>query len=249
MPYRYSLLLGAWLAVLAAPAARAQELVRRFAGSVVLLTSGDTLRGPLTLYSDKDIIMLRQADGSKRTLTPWLVRAFAVKGELTSYAGLLPAPTAPASPALDLLERDLASVVDTTVVRLFISYRPRRQAGLRPGETGAPGFYEMLCEGSVSLVQRESLRIHAAPEYSMHNRPGRRVLLATQQMLISNFFLFTPNGLLTPLRRPRRDLAELLPRQAPQLEQYAALNRFDYTDAAALRAIVRYANNLLLADR
>lgn len=248
MRYRYSLLLGLLLTALTAQTARAQQLVRRFAGSVVLLTNGDTLRGPLTLYSEKDIIMLRQADGTKRTFTPWLVRAFAVKGELTTYDALLPSPTAPASPALDQLERDLASYVDTTDVRLFISYRPRRKAGLRPSETSAPGFYEMLCEGSVSLLQRESLRGQSMPIYSVHNGPGSRLVLAMQYTLVSSFFLFTPNGLLTPLRRPRRDLAELLPQQAPKLEHYASLNRLDYADAYQLRAIVRYANNLLLAE-
>lgn len=248
MRYRYSLLVGALLVALGAPTAGAQQLVRRFAGSVVLLTNGDTLRGPLTFYSDKDIIMLRQVDGTKRTFTPWVVRAFAVKGELTSYQALLPAPTAPASPALDQLERNLTNYVDTTAVRLFISYRPRRKGGLRPRETSAPGFYEMLCEGSVSLLQRESLRANSTPVYSVHSGPSSQLVLATRYTLISSFFLFTPNGLLTPLRRPRRDLAELLPQQAPKLEHYAALNRLDYADAQQLRSIVRYANNLLLAE-
>ena len=247
MHYRYTLLLGVLLAALAVRPVHAQKLIRRFAGSVVLLNSGDTLRGPLTLYSEKDIIMLRQADGTIRTFTPWVVRAFAVKGELTNYEALLPPPTAPASPALDQLERELACFVDTTAVRLFVGYRPRRKPGQRPSETSAPGFYEMLCEGSVSLLQRESLRRQAPPDYNLYNRSGGRLLLSTRLALVSSYFLSTSDGLLTPLRRPRRDLAELLPQQAPQLEYYAARNRLDYADARQLRAIVRYANNLLLA--
>lgn len=248
MRYRFCLLLGALLTGAAAGPAAAQKLVRRFAGSAVLLTNGDTLRGPLTLYSEQDVLVLRQADGTLRTFAPWAVRAFAVKGELTDYDHLLPPPTTPASASLERMERLLTEMVDTTIVRVFISYRSRPRAGQRPSEAILPGFYELLCDGSVSLLRRESLRVQARPEYQVRRGRNGKMML-TQAYLIDHFFLFTADGQLTPLRRPRRDLAAALPQQAPELERYAQLNRLDYANAYQLRAIVRYANNLLATAR
>jgi hypothetical protein len=247
MRYGYAVLFGTLLAATVARPAGAQKLVRRFAGSAVLLTSGDTLRGPLTLYSDQDMIVLRQADGTLRTFTSWTVKAFAVKGELTRYEYLLPPPTAPASPALDRLERALVATIDTTDVRTFVSYRGRPQLRQRRGTTGAPGFYELLCDGAVRLLRRESLRAQAQQAYLERNRRHELRPLAMPSYLVSTFYLSTANGL-TPLRQPRRDLAVLLPRQAPALERYADLNQLNYANPYQLRAIVRYANNLLLAE-
>lgn len=247
MRYGYALM-GGLLLLAAAMPARAQKLVRRFAGSTVLLTTGDTLRGPLFLYTDQDILLVRRPDGTIRTLTPWQVRAFAVKGELTGYDDLLPAPTAHTSAAVERLEQRLVRLVDTTVVRTFISYRARPQARQQPNKTSASGFYELLCDGPVSLLRREALQLYypyplgawGADAVSMP-RPRYR--------LVSSFFLRTTTDRLAPLHRPRRDLAVLLPQQAPKLEHYAQLNRLDYANAAQLRAIVRYANNLLLDAR
>lgn len=226
------------------PLAQAQQLVRRFAGSVVLLTNGDTLRGPLTLYSDTDLLVLRQADGTLRTLSPWVVRVFAVKGELTRYDYLLPAPTAPTTPEQVRLERVLLRLIDTTAVRSFISYRVRSRAQERATPRAAPGFYEMLCQGQVSLLRREVLQAQTMAGTGRRRGPVLTPLLP-QYELVSRFFLFTPTGELAPLRRPRHDLATLLPTQAPELDNYAQRNKLDYANAYQLRAIVRYANALL----
>src|SRR4028118_560411 len=78
--YRFLFLLSSLLFL--AGAARAQRaLVQEFAGSTVLLTNGDTLRGPLTLRRDQDVLLMAQPDGTLTTLSAVSVNSFAVKGE------------------------------------------------------------------------------------------------------------------------------------------------------------------------
>ncbi|WP_165821989.1 hypothetical protein [Hymenobacter edaphi] len=242
------MLLGLTACQLLARPATAQQLVRRFAGSTVLLTSGDTVRGPLTLYSQPELLVVRTA-GGVRTLAPPAVRAFAVKGELTNHGAggaRLPAPLGAVPQPASLIERTLTALVDTTQVRLFLSYRVPPRPGADPD--CAPGFYEVLCEGAISLLRRESAGTKHVPRPTPPDRADSTRRAFRHEGLSSTYFIFTPWGQLRRLRYPRQELAQLLAARHGQLSQYIAAHRLDYRRPQDLTAIVGYANSLLTAE-
>lgn len=252
MRYLSTVLLLVGLASGGTPAAaQPATAVRRFAGSTVLLNNGDTLRGPLMLYPAKDLLVLRRADGTLRTLTPWLVRSFAVKGELTNFGtgalhstpAILQQPTEQAQ----LLDQVLTTLVDTLQVRTFLSYRvpPSRAAA-----SCAPGFYEVLSEGNLSLLRREEMRTKLAPvrhvrDTGVHAGTPQQPRRAESWQLVSQYFLFLPGGTLQPLLHPEQELAAVLASRAPALHAYVQQQGLSYARAADLRRIVSYADQLL----
>ncbi|WP_400191053.1 hypothetical protein [Hymenobacter sp. B81] len=245
------------LSLLAAPAARAQRaLVQQFAASTVLLTTGDTLHGPLTLHADRDLLLLTMPDQTVRTVAAVAVRFFAVQGEQTTrsqqyydyydfydarrgyYGGsprwLNPPPPRPERP-------------DTALVRVFRSLRWNR--GNDYSDFRMPAFFEQLSRGPVLLLRRESLVERPINAPSSYYAGGYGYGLPRGTMgyyteLRPAFFLGTPEGEVVELRNPKKDLLAYFQPEARQLEQYAKEHKLNFSDARELAYLINYANSL-----
>jgi hypothetical protein len=256
------------LLTLTAPAAAAQTatpLVQHFAGSTVILHSGDTLRGSLTLHTDRNAVLVTTDDGRVRTFTAQQVRVFAVKGNLDGYRSradrlatfrghsgqTLWGPNVASSP-LQLLNR---IPLDTTHVREYRSFfwSLPQQPGGRP----VPAFFEVLSLGPVSLVRRERLILTYAqrsnpglpPEFSGANQQATREIGRNPEPSAGDlkdvYYLATEQGVVE-LPNPRRDVpAYFRARISPgQLRKYARAHHLSFYSPQGLAGVVAYAAGL-----
>ncbi|MBT2558387.1 hypothetical protein J7E24_11375 [Hymenobacter sp. ISL-91] len=254
----FHLLLVALALPLGAQAQRGggQGFTQQFNQGSVLLSSGDTLNGPLALHRGEETLTMTLADNTVRTLPAVNVQSFAVRGEQYDqsrerlyyddfyamrqgyYSGR---PAFGATPPPRRRER-----ADTNLLRVFRVYRWNRNNDY--SDFKAPGFFEQLSGGPVILLRREGLverPITAGSPYGYggySGMPGRTLGYYTE--VKDNFFLGLPDGTVLPLRTPKKDLPSYFRTHARQLAQYAKTNNLNYTDARDLAYLVNYANSL-----
>jgi hypothetical protein len=249
-----------WLP-LSAPAQRTgQGFTQQFSQASVLLSSGDTISGPLALHRGEDVLTMSLPDNTVRTLPAVNVQSFAVRGERYDrrreqyyyddfysmrqgyYSGN---PYFNTTPVPRRRER-----ADTTLMRVFRTYRWNRDNDY--SDFRAPGFFEQLSGGPVILLRREGLierpiTSNGGPYgYGMGGyggMPGSRPM-GYYTDIKDNFYLGLPNGNVRPLRNPKKDLPSYFHTHARQLAQYAKTNNLNYADARDLAYLVNYANSL-----
>ncbi|MBC6609960.1 hypothetical protein H8B15_03445 [Hymenobacter sp. BT507] len=257
--------LVSWLWQVSAQAQQ-QGLVQQFTDSSILLTTGDTLEGPLTLNRREDVVQIQLADGSVRTLSAIAVQSFAVKGEQIDrrrnpyyYDDFYDAragyyygnPFYSTRPLRRRQERP-----DTSLVRVFQVYRWNRDNDY--SDFKSPGFFEQLSNGPTVLLRRESLVQRAATYGSPYGYGAYRGgypygagIPPTQFYtdIKDDFYLGFPDGRIIALRNPKKDLLNTFHQQQRQIEAYAKINHLDYTNARELAYIVNYVNSLHSAVR
>ncbi|RAK69896.1 hypothetical protein [Hymenobacter edaphi] len=257
----HSLVAGTAALFLLAHAAWAQRpLVQQFAASTVLLTSGDTLRGPLTLYADRDVLLVQQPDQTVRTAAAATVRAFAVRGELTGTGDYLELTN-------DLPEPRRSAAYSTTQAGPLPALLPQRPVeatrvfrclrwnhGDDYADYRTPAFFEQLSAGPVLLLRRQQLverPVSSTDPMFLSAYPAGGLPRGTVGYLVtarSQFFLATPAGEIRPLRSPRRHLLAYFRAEAAQIEQYARQHRLSFCTSEGLARIVTYANWLRRND-
>ena len=233
-----------------------QGFTQQFAQASVLLSSGDTVSGPLALHRGEDMLTMTLPDNTVRTLPAVNVQSFAVRGERYDrrreqyyyyddfysmrqgyYYG---SPFFTPMPTPRRRERP-----DTTLTRVFRTYRWNRDNDY--SDFRAPGFFEQLSSGPVILLRREGLVeqpiTYSNPYgYGYGGMPGRPMGYYT--VIKDNFYLGLPNGNVVSLRNPKKDLLSYFRAHERQIEQYAKTNKLNYSDPRELAYIVNYANSL-----
>ncbi|GAB3224137.1 hypothetical protein GCM10027346_03960 [Hymenobacter seoulensis] len=235
-----------------------QGFTQQFNQATVLLSTGDTIAGPLALHTSEDILTMTMADNTVRTLPAVNVQSFAVQGERYNrsrerfyyddfysmrqgyyygnpFFNMMPPPR----------RRELP---DTALVRVFRTYRWNRDNDY--SDFRAPGFFEQLSGGPIILLRREGLierpvtynGPYGYGGYGYGGMPGRTVGYYTD--IKDNFFLGLPNGNVLALRNPKKDLLAYFRTHSRQIEQYAKQNKLSFTEARELAYLVNYANSL-----
>ncbi|WP_045689297.1 hypothetical protein [Hymenobacter sp. AT01-02] len=219
-------LLGPFFLLLLSLAAHAQRtgtgFTQQFNQASVLLSTGDTLSGPLALHRSEDMLTMTMADNTVRTLPAVNVQSFAVQGERYDrrreqyyyddfysmrqgyYYG---SPFFNSMPVPRRRERP-----DTALVRVFRTYRWNRDNDYSDFRT--PGFFEQLSGGPIILLRREGLIErpvnyngpigYGGYGYGSPYGAGRTMGYYTD--VKDNFYLGMPNGNVLPLRNPKKDL-------------------------------------------
>ena len=233
-----------------------QGFTQQFEQASVLLSTGDTISGPVALHRGEEVLTMRLPDNTVRTLPAVSVQSFAVRGEQYDrsrerfyyddfntmrqgyYSGN---PYFNAVPPPRRRERP-----DTNLTRVFRTYRWNRDNDY--SDFRAPAFFEQLSGGPVILLRREGLVERPitynspAGGYGYGGLPGRPVGYYTD--VKDNFYLGLPNGDVVPLRNPKKDLPGYFRAHARQLEQYAKANKLSFTEPRELAYLVNYANSL-----
>ncbi|WP_210515635.1 hypothetical protein [Hymenobacter terricola] len=215
----------------------------------VVLASGDTLDGQAAVGFSTDVLYLRQPDGKVRAFSPEAVAAFAVQGEVVGSG-----PNRPRAP----------HALDPTVVRLF---RSLARTPEHPDQRPEPAFFEQLSAGPVLLLRRLCLvprmvaigsnpnalpASNAAGMFWGGNGGGRAaqqaaasaVRYTTVTEFQDQFYVAWPTGEIRSIRTCKKDLLAAFPKQARQLESYAAEHRLGFTSAPELTELVNYVNSL-----
>ncbi|PJJ60218.1 hypothetical protein [Hymenobacter chitinivorans] len=255
---RYSLgivLVAVGLSLGATTPAAAQQranFTQEFGGSTVLLTTGDTLRGPLALHRNEDVIRLTMPDNTVNTLSAVAVQSFAVKGQQADrrnyYDDFYDARSGYyyGSPYYNMPPRPRRERVDTSLVRVFRTYRWNHDNDY--SDFKSPAFFEQLSGGPNILLRREALverAVNNGPMYGGYGYNPYGVPRTSYYREIKDaFYLGLPSGNVLPLRNPKKDLLAAFRQQAKQIEQYAKDNKLDFSDPRELAFIVNYANSL-----
>lgn len=238
--------LGVFL-LLAHPA-RGGGYEQRWAHGSVILTSGDTIDGPVILHHDEETLEVHLADGTTRTFPAVNVSYFIVSDEATPNglrSTLSPVAYAygPYPARSGMWPPPGSSRRDRTPVKVFVTYLWDR--GNDYSDFRAPAFFQQITDGNVRLLKREKLvqRV-VSPADPMFRYSGYPMGGGVYTEIQNSYFLADPQGNLAQLRNVKKDLLAYFPRHAKQIQAYAKENRLSYADPNELPLIVQYADSL-----
>ena len=244
---RFACLFGliAALTVFAGPA-RAGGYEQQWAHGSVILTSGDTIDGPVIYHHEEETLEIRLANGTARTFAAINVSYFVVSDEatprgLTRYSPVMMGPYygRPAGPWQQGNDRR-----DKAPVKLYVTYMWDRDNDY--SDFRAPAFFQQITDGNVRLLKREKLVQRTASPYGYggYGGIGGYPLGGYYTEVQNSFFLADPQGNLTALRNLKKDLLAYFGKHAKQIQAFAKENHLSYTDPNELPLILRYADSL-----
>lgn len=121
------------------------------------------------------------------------------------------------------------------------SVRRYRQFFALPFTTTAgyksPVFFELLEEGKMTLLSRESV------EYRTYNSPYYMGSY-TRLVLVYKYFFLDENGNITEFTGNKNDLLDLMRKKQDEVEKYIKANKLRYDDKYDFARIVAYYNSL-----
>lgn len=125
-------------------------------------------------------------------------------------------------------------IFDATVhkYRSFYALPFTTQSGYR-----APVFFELLEEGKLTLLSRESIETRS---YSSMYYYGSY----TRQVLVYRYFFLDENGTITEFTGNKKDLLDLMGKKADAVEEYLKANRLKIDEKYDFAQIVKYYNSL-----
>lgn len=150
----------------------------------------------------------------------------------------------------DLLQLNQNGKVEAFTARKVFFYeifdatvkRYRQVFSLPYSATGgykAPIFFELLEEGKITLLSRESL------EYRTVSSPYFFYGSYTRLVLVYKYFLMRENGTLVAMENPKKsDWLQLMGNYADEVQDYAKSNKLDFDEKYDLVRIVGYYNSL-----
>lgn len=121
------------------------------------------------------------------------------------------------------------------------SVRKYRHFFALPYTTGtsyrAPIFFELLEEGKLTLLSRESL------EYRTYNSPYY-IGSYSRQVLVNKYFFLDEEGNITEFVGNKNDLLNLMGKKADEVEKYIKANRLKFEEKYDFARIVAYYNSI-----
>ncbi|QNF35215.1 hypothetical protein HUW51_21765 [Adhaeribacter swui] len=184
----------------------------------VVLTSGDTLSGPLTYHRTEDIVRVTSPDGSIQAFAPVNVASFTVsdgrfsqtfKPYMWNRGNDYSDYKAPAF-FEQLSDGNYSLVKRETIVR--------RNMNAGPMYAGYGRYYD---------------------PYG-YNTMGRYV-----EQVQELFYLHTPDNNIIALRKPKRDLEDLFGKKSKEMKAFISANKLDYDNARDLVLIVSHYNKIM----
>ncbi len=101
----------------------------------------------------------------------------------------------------------------------------------------APVFFELLEEGKMTLLSRESI------EYRTYNSPYYMGSY-TRLVLVYKYFFLDEKGNIKEFTGNKNDLLQLMNKKSEEVEKYIKANRLKYDDKYDFAKIVAYYNSL-----
>jgi len=106
------------------------------------------------------------------------------------------------------------------------------------GAYKAPVIFELLAEGKMTLLCRESL------EYRSYSYSYYSYGMSTRLVLVYHYFMLNENGSIEPFAGKRNDLLRMMGAHASTVEKYVRSNKLDIADRSEFVQIVQYYNSL-----
>ena len=102
----------------------------------------------------------------------------------------------------------------------------------------APIFFELLEEGKMTLLSRESI------EYRTYNSPYYYGASYSRQILVNKYFFLNEKGDITEFVGSKSDLLDMMGKKSEEVEKYIKSNRLRYDDKYDFARIVAYYNSI-----
>lgn len=106
------------------------------------------------------------------------------------------------------------------------------------GQYKAPVFFELLAEGKMTLLCRESIEFKSYPNSFYYYGSTTRLVL------VNKFFLLKDNGAIEPFVGKRSDLVYLMGNKGETVEKFMKSNKLSVDNKYQLAEIVSYYNSL-----
>ena len=108
------------------------------------------------------------------------------------------------------------------------------------GSYKAPVFFELLEEGKITLLSRESV------EYKTYSSPYSFYTRYTVAVLVNKYFLLQDNGVIKDFVNKKSAWLELMGNRSEEVQKYAKANRLDFDIKDELTKIIDYYNSFFL---
>ena len=105
------------------------------------------------------------------------------------------------------------------------------------GTYKAPVFFELLKEGKLTLLARESI------EYRTYSSPYSFYGSYTRLVLVNKYFLLQENGEIKDVVDKKNEWLGLMGNRAEEVQKYAKANRLDFDNKEELVKIIDYYNS------
>ena len=102
----------------------------------------------------------------------------------------------------------------------------------------APIFFELLTEGKLTLLARESIELRT---YSSMYYYGSSY---SRQVLVYKYFFFTEDGEIEEFTGNKNDLLDMMGKRGEDVEKYIRSNKLRFEEKADFARIVAYYNSL-----
>ncbi len=131
------------------------------------------------------------------------------------------------------------------------SYKRYRQFYSLPysatGGYKSPVFFEVLCEGKITLLSREKVELrnnsyspYGSPFYSPYGYGG----YGTRKVLVNIYFILKENGDIEQVTDKRSAWLDMMGSRGDEVHDYAKDNRLDFDKKYDLKRIIDYYNSL-----
>lgn len=101
----------------------------------------------------------------------------------------------------------------------------------------APVFFELLAEGKLTLLSRESI------EFRTYNSPYY-IGSYSRQVLVNTFFFLDEKGVISQFTGNKNDLLDLMGKKSKEVEKFIKSNKLRYDDKYDFAAIVAFYNSI-----
>ena len=185
----------------------------------LLLTTGDTVSGKVTLSHPNDIVRVVQDNGAVSAFSAVNVKRFFVEHEQNS--GFIRQNDGPLT-----FKREYQAL-PWNQDKDYSNFK-------------RPAFFVVLQPGKNTLLMREiKERYYDNASGSLYH--NARMM---RERIREKYYLLLPNEEIKPLRNPKKDLPEIYGKKGKQVLAFAKENKLSFTDPVALARIVNYANSL-----
>jgi hypothetical protein len=125
-------------------------------------------------------------------------------------------------------------IFDETVSRYRIFYSlPYAQAGVYK----APVFFELLQEGKLTVLCRESIEYRTTSSPYFYGSYSRLVE-------VNKYFILKEDGTITEFKGKKNDWYDLMPNKKSEVERFAKDNRLSLEEKYELSRVIEYYNSL-----
>jgi hypothetical protein len=202
------------------PAVAQQVDVQEWPKGRIVLTSGDTLSGPVTYHRIEDIIRVTLADGSIQAYAPVNVSSFTVTDERGRFRQTF-------KPYMWNRGNDYSDYKAPAFFELLTE-----------------GNYSLVKREVLSSRNLNYSPMYAGSGYGRYYDPYGYGHLRQQTVVQDLFYIYNPKGAIISLRNPKRDLEDLFGNKAKVMKEFVKRNNLEYDNARDLVRIVGHFNQL-----